>query len=63
MKFMNVKDTSTETGLSQYYLRQRIKEGTIPIIRSGTSILIDVSAFLEQLHAEAKGNVKGANAD
>ena len=47
--FLNVKDTARRTGLSEYYLRKELEKGTIPHIKSGRCILINVPALLKQL--------------
>lgn len=49
--FMKIKDACKVTGLSQYYLRNGCKNGTIPHIKSGTVYLINVPALLRQLNA------------
>lgn len=49
--FMNVKDAARATGLSQYYLRNELAKGTIPHIKSGRCIFINVPALLRQLGA------------
>ena len=38
-------------GLSQFYLRQGIKAGTVPFIKSGNAFLINVPKLLESLDA------------
>lgn len=43
---------STTTGLSQHYLREGCKNGTVPHIRCGTTYLVNVPALLRQLGAE-----------
>lgn len=50
--FMKIGAASRATGLSQYYLRQGCKDGTIPHIKSGTVYLVNVSKLLRQLDAE-----------
>ena len=49
--FMNVKDAARATGLSQYYLRNELAKGTIPHIKSGRCIFINVPALLRQMDA------------
>ena len=48
--FMSIKDTSEVTGLSQFYLRQGCKDGSIPCIRCGTKFMINVPLYLESLN-------------
>lgn len=50
--FQKFRDASKTTGLSQYFLRQGCKNGTIPHIMSGTTYLVNVPALLRQLDAE-----------
>ena len=51
--FLSIPDANTATGLSAFYLRSGCKDGTIPYIRSGKKYMIDMEAFLEQLHIKA----------
>ena len=50
--FLKVKDACRVTGLSQFYLRNGVRDGTIPHIRSGSTIYINVPKLLEQLNKE-----------
>lgn len=50
--FQRFKQASTTTGLSQHYLREGCKAGTIPHIRCGSTYLVNVPALLRQLGAE-----------
>lgn len=50
--FMKIKDACKVTGLSCYFLRRGVKDGSIPHIKSGTVYLINISALLRQLGAE-----------
>ena len=47
--FMKIKDACRVTGLSCYYLRRGVKDGSIPHIKSGRVFLINVPALLKQL--------------
>ena len=47
-----IKEACKTTGLSQYYLRNGCKVGTIPHVKSGTVYYINVPALLRQLGAE-----------
>lgn len=40
--FLSIKEVVKTTGLSEYYLRQNIKAGKIPYIKSGNKILINM---------------------
>ena len=50
--FLKIRDASKVTGLSQYYLRNGCKDGTIPHIRSGNVYLINIPALLRQVEAD-----------
>lgn len=50
--FMKIGAASRVTGLSQYYLRQGCKDGSIPHIKSGTVYMVNVAKLLRQLNAE-----------
>ncbi len=47
--FMKIKDACRVTGLSCYYLRRGVRDGSIPHVKSGTVYLINVPALLKQL--------------
>ncbi len=49
--FMTISEASKTTGLSQCYLRQGVKCGTIPHVRSGKKYLINIPRLLEDLNA------------
>lgn len=44
-----ITEACKTTGLSQYFLRQGCKDGTIPHIKSGGVYYINVQALVEQL--------------
>lgn len=50
--FMKIGAASMATGLSQYFLRQGCKNGTVPHIKSGTVYLVNIPKLLRQLDAE-----------
>lgn len=50
--YQKIKEACRTTGLSQYFLRQGCKAGTIPHIKSGPTYYINVPALLKQLGAE-----------
>jgi len=39
--FTTIKETSTRSGLSQYYIRNRVRAGQIPHRMLGTKYMID----------------------
>ena len=51
--FQKIPDACRITGLSQYYLRQGCKAGTVPHVKSGPTYYINVPALLEKLGREA----------
>jgi len=54
--FLSIKEVVKVTGLSEYYLRQNIKAGKVPYIKSGNKILINMprlSATLDDLTDES----------
>ena len=50
--FANITDAATITGLSQFYLRNGCRNGTIPHVKCGNKFMINVPALLRQLGAE-----------
>lgn len=50
--FQKIAEASKTTGLSQYFLRQGCKDGSVPHIKSGTVYLINVPALLKKLGAD-----------
>ena len=50
--FQKITDACRTTGLSQYFLRQGCKAGTIPHVKSGGVYYINIPALLRQLGAE-----------
>ena len=51
--FMKIKEACAATGLSQYYLRNGCKDGSVPCVKSGTVYFINVPALLEKLNRES----------
>lgn len=52
--FQKISSASKITGLSQFYLRQGCKNGTIPHIMSGTTYMVNIPALLRQLGVESE---------
>lgn len=50
--FQKIPVASKTTGLSQYFLRQGCKDGSVPHIKSGTVYLVNVPALLRKLGVE-----------
>ncbi len=53
--FQKIPDAVRSTGLSAYYLRNGIKDGTVPHIRSGRVLYVNIPALLRQLGADPGG--------
>lgn len=53
--FQKIGDASRTTGLSQFFLRQGCKAGTVPHIKSGTTYMINIPALLRKLDADETG--------
>lgn len=49
--FQTIPNASRITGLSQRYLRDGCKEGTVPHARSGAVYLVNIPALLRSLEA------------
>ena len=49
--FQSVTDAARTTGLSTFFLRQGLKTGTVPHIKSGNKYLINIPRLLEALNA------------
>ena len=47
--FQKIAEACKTTGLSQYFLRQGCKDGTIPHIKSGGVYYINIPALMEAL--------------
>lgn len=51
-RYQTIQNACKTTGLSQYYLRNGCKAGTVPHVKSGRVYMIDVPALYEKLEAE-----------
>lgn len=51
--FQKIQEAAKTTGLSTYFLRRGVKNGTVPHIKSGTVYLINVPVLLRKLGAES----------
>ena len=56
--FVSIKGFCKLSGLSQFYIRSRVRAGTLPFIRSGNTYLINTAAALEVLNEESKQETK-----
>ena len=48
--FMSIKDAATATGLSQFYIRNGCKDGSVPHIKSGNQYMVNVPLLIEELN-------------
>lgn len=48
--FQTIKEAVMSTGLSEHFLRTGIKEGKIPVVRSGKKCFVNVPKMMEQLN-------------
>lgn len=58
--FMKIKDACAVTGLSQYFLRQGCRDGSVPHVKSGPTYYVNVPALLEQLGVPAQTEANAA---
>lgn len=49
--FQKIREACATTGLSQFYLRNGCKNGSIPHIKSGGTYYINIPALLKKLEA------------
>lgn len=52
--FQKIAEACKSTDLSQYYLRQGCKNGTVPHIKSGGVYYVNVPALMEELDRKRK---------
>ena len=57
--FLKIKDAATATWLSQFYLRNGCRAGTVPHILSGNTFYVNIPALLRQLGC-VDGSEEGA---
>lgn len=53
-RYQNIEDACRTTGLSQYFLRNGCKCGTLPHIRCGRVYMIDVVGLYKKLEKNAE---------
>lgn len=44
-RFLSIRDAATVTGLSQFFLRNGCRDGSVPCIMSGRKYMVDVQAL------------------
>ena len=47
--FQRIAEASKSTGLSQFYLRNGCKNGSVPHVKCGRVYMVDVPALLQRL--------------
>ena len=57
--FQSIKEACNSTGISQFAIRKGVKAGTVPHIRIGTKILVNVPAFLSLMDERSKKATTG----
>lgn len=55
--FQPIKDAVKITGLSEWYMRQALKNGTLPHIRTGNKVLVNVPRLLAELDEQSSHNL------
>ena len=58
--FKSIAETSKITGLSQAFLYQGCRNGTIPCIKSGKKYLLNPEKIVEYLDSQADASVQTA---
>lgn len=53
--YQSIKNTVKTLGVSEYFIRQRLKAGNLPHIKSGIKVLVDVNAFKAELEGKNEG--------
>lgn len=51
--FQPIKQAIKTTGLSEYYFRQELKKGTLPHIKSGSKVLVNIPLLLAELDKQS----------
>lgn len=49
VQFVGVKECCEITGLSEYFMRNAIREGLIPVLKSGRRYLVDMNKLAEKM--------------
>lgn len=52
LPFQTINTAVKTTGLSENYLRMRVRNNDVPFIKSGNRVLLNVPALLKQLERE-----------
>lgn len=60
MKFQTIRQTAASGILPENRIRQRLKEGRLPGIYSGTRFLVNIDALEDMLAAETAQSIRNA---
>lgn len=52
--YQPISEASKTTGISQYFIRCGVKAGTIPYVKTGKKVLINVPAFLQMMDEQSR---------
>ena len=50
--YMSIREAARETGLSEHYIREGVREGRLPFLYSGRKALVNVPLMLRKLEAK-----------
>jgi len=54
----SVEQASKTLGVSKYWLREGLKAGTIPHMKSGAKYLVNIPATIARINAESEANAQ-----
>lgn len=57
LRFQTIESAARSTGLSQYFLRRSVRDGSCPHIKSGSTYLINVPLLIEQLNEKSLATI------
>lgn len=52
-RLYRVREIAKKTGLSEYFIRKQIKDGTIPVIWCGNRAKLSITMLMEALKAKS----------
>lgn len=61
--FQKIEDAVRTTGLSSYFLRRGCRDGSIPCVRSGRTIYINIPQLVAKLSCQTETAVHGGVCD
>lgn len=57
--FQKIPEAARSTGLSTYFLRRGVRDGSVPHVKSGTVYMVNVPALLRKLDGESNAHTGG----